>query len=156
VIKNKGIVCETGVQQPPKSPDVAAMKQVVTALSTIVKRAKKPAALAKEARDARNQVLLSDYQTEDDINEAYGYASITDDERIMLLDCMNGKNNPKRQDLSEAEIFLFEMKDIMIQAEKRLHYLEWEALSPEDKEQSERRTEEQKEYYSKTRSVLAS
>src|SRR5659263_193605 len=69
--KPKEIVYETAELQPPLSPDVAAMKRVVTALSALVKRAKKPAALAKEERDDRNQALLSDYQTEDDINEAY-------------------------------------------------------------------------------------
>ena len=148
MIKIKESVYEEELQ-PSLSPDVAAMKRIVTALSAMVKRAQKPAALAKEERDLRKQAILLDYQTEDDINDAYGYASITEEERSILLDCLNGKKNPKRQELSESEIYLLELQDLLTHASKRLHILEWDELSSEEKERVSNRSEEYKEYLRK-------
>jgi len=43
------------------------MYRVVDTLAANVRRAKKPAALAKAAREERQKTLLGDYQTEDDV-----------------------------------------------------------------------------------------
>jgi len=52
------------------SADSKAMQDVVTALTVLVSRVKKPAVLSKAERDAQHQALFRDYQTEDDVTDA--------------------------------------------------------------------------------------
>lgn len=116
------------------SVDTAAVKRVITNLKTMVTKATKVANLVKAERDARMQILLGDYQTEEDIQNAYGYEEITSDERDALLAVLEGKKNPNRSELSENEIYILELKDLICIATKRLRDLEWDELPEEEQD----------------------
>ena len=115
------------------SADVAAVKRLVTNLKTMHTRALKAAALDKAARDERTAQILGDYKTEQDIQDAYGYDLITDDERICLLAALEGDKNPIKTELTESEIYALEINDLLQQMQRRLHDLEWEELPSEEK-----------------------
>ena len=115
------------------SADVAAVKRLVTNLKTMHTKALKAAALDKAARDERTAQILGDYKTEQDIQDAYGYDLITDDERICLLAALEGAKNPIKTELAESEIYALEINDLLQQMQKRLHDLEWTGLPPEEK-----------------------
>ena len=115
------------------SADLAAVKRLVTNLKTMHTKALKAAALDQAARDERTAQILGDYKTEEDIQDAYGYELITDDERIALLAGLEGVKNPVKSELTENEIYAFEINELLQQTQRRLHDLEWEELPPEEK-----------------------
>jgi len=116
------------------SADSKAMQHVVTALTALVSRAKKPAVLSKAERDAQHQALIRDYQTEDDVMDAYGYEMITQDECRELLDCMRAQRDPSKADLREDELYLLELQQILRAASVRLQTLKWEDLPEAEKQ----------------------
>lgn len=116
------------------SVDTAAVKRIIKNLKTMTTKAAKVVDLAKAEREARMQILLGDYQTEEDIQNAYGYEEITSDEREALLATLEGKKNPNRRELSEEEIYVLELKDLITIATKRLRDLEWDELPEEEQD----------------------
>ena len=116
------------------SADIKAMYRVVDTLAANVRRAKKPAALAKAAREERQKTLLGDYQTEDDVMDAYGYEMITQDECRELSDCMRAQRDPSKADLREDELYLLELQQILRAASVRLQTLKWEDLPEAEKQ----------------------
>lgn len=130
------------------SNDIAAVKRLLTNLKTMRTKAIKAAAADKAAREERTRELLRDYRDETDIQNAYGYEEITEDERDMLLKAMDGLENPERREMSESEIYELELKDIIARLSQRLRDLEWEELPPEERsrilESSEQRRAEMK------------
>lgn len=127
------------------SNDIAAVKRLITNLKTMRTKAIKAAAADKAIRDTRTQELLRDYRDEKDIQDAYGYEYITDDERVMLLKALEGIENPDRGELSESEIYELELRDIIARLSQRLRDLEWEELPPEERERITRANDEWRE-----------
>jgi len=123
------------------SADTKAMHRVVDTLAANVRRAKKPVALAKAAREERQQTLLGDYQTEDDVMDAYGYEMITQEECRQLLNWIHQKKEPSKTDLSEEELYMIELQQILRAASGRLQTLKWEDL-PEAEKQKIRHSNE--------------
>ena len=115
------------------SADTAAVKRLIQNLKTMATKSTKAAAQKSLEREARLQELLGDYQTEDDIQNAYGYQEISEDDRDTLLAALEGRDSPARRELSEEEIYLLEIEDIISQLNRRLRGLEWDELPAEKK-----------------------
>jgi len=131
------------------SADTAAVKRLITNLKTMSTKASKAAALIKAERVARQQELLGVYQTEDEIQDAFGYAEITEEERDALLAALEGRDNPSHQDLGEEEIYVLELSDLIGREQRRLRDLEWDELPESEKE----RIMAEKEAYMSRRSL---
>lgn len=112
-------------------------------------KASKAAALVKAERVARQQELLGVYQTEDEIQDAYGYDEITEEDRDALLAALEGRDNPSHQDLCEEEIYILELNDLISREQRRLRDLEWDELPESEKE----RIMAEKEVYMSRRSL---
>ena len=122
--------------------DTAALKRLITNLRTMATKADKSAANDKAARDAQKAELMGTYQTEEDTQEAYGYELITLEERDALMDLFEDRTNPNKDELTETEIYALEIRDLISITCKRLHNLEWDELSEEDKERILREKDE--------------
>lgn len=124
------------------SKDIDALKRLIKNLRTLATRGEKAAKREKDERDKKALEILSDYPTEEDIQEAYGYAIITDDERTRLLDALKGIERPSQEDLSESEIYVLEVKALISGSLSRLHALEFDELPKEEQERVLREKEE--------------
>jgi len=122
------------------SIDTEAMQRVIVNLSSMVSRAKKAAMIEREKRAERIQCLMGEYTSVEDVNDAYGYADITDAERVELLAYIDRQLSPTKQDISVEEIYLLELQAVLSQAKKRLRDLVWEDLSVEEKIRIEQQT----------------
>lgn len=124
------------------SKDIDALKRLIKNLRSLATRGEKEAEREKAVRDKKALEILSMYPTEEEIQEAYGYAIITDDERVRLLDALKGIDRPSQEDLSESEIYVLEVKDLISSSLSRLHSLEFDELPKEEQERILREKEE--------------
>lgn len=110
------------------SVDTNAVKRVITSLQGLIRKAEKAAKQDKAEREERLQVLLGDYTTVEEIHDAYGYAEVTCEERDALLAIVDDKTTPDRSELSENELYVLELRNLLKTAQRRLHDVEWSEL----------------------------
>lgn len=113
--------------------DTLALKRLITSLRTMATKADKAASKDKAARDAKKAEMMGTYQTEEDIQDAYGYELITLEERDALMDMLADRANPTKEELTESEIYALELRELISITCRRLHDIEWDELSEEDK-----------------------
>lgn len=104
-----------------------------------VQRSLEAAAAKEKEKRAIRMAALSQYETEQDIQDAYGYALITDDERRQLLDALESGEKYVEETRTKTTVALHLLKEFIAQLNRQAGSLEFELLPPE--EQAKRRAE---------------
>lgn len=95
----------------------------------------------KSQQDEAREMELMEYKTEEDIQDAYGWDIITDEEREKLLARLQGAHEKAALPTKE-KIALDELRSIIKEVRRTRADLESELMSDEEKEQRQKRKEE--------------
>lgn len=95
----------------------------------------------KSQQQEAREMALTEYKTEQDIQDAYGWDFITEAERDRLLDRLRGAEEKAGLPFKE-KIALEELKSIISNVRRIKAELEYELLTDEEKEQRQKRNEE--------------
>lgn len=78
---------------------------------------------------------LSEYQTVDEIQEAYGYDQITDEERIALVEALEQGQLEVEYANTPSSVALGELNKLILALVKGVDYFEFELLPPAKKKE---------------------
>lgn len=95
----------------------------------------------KSQQEEAREMELMEYKTEEDIQDAYGWDIITDEEREKLLVRLRGAQEKVALPTKE-KIALDELRSIMKEVRRTRADLEYELMSDEEKEQRQKQSEE--------------
>lgn len=111
----------------------AACRLLMKKLDTVKKALEKTVEKETAKRDQRVSEL-NEYKTEHEIQEAYGYAWITDKERRRLLEELEKGEKYVEETDTQASVALSLLRDFILQLLKQAESYEFELLPPEEKE----------------------
>jgi len=96
----------------------------------------------EEDQRAKQAIMLSEYESVEDAQEAYGYGHITEAEYDLITDIFEGAENAER--LTPVSLALKILMEFMGQMQREIRSIEWEMLSPEERERIARANEARK------------
>lgn len=115
------------------------LKKLETVKVSLAKAVEKERQKRQERADAINK-----YTTQEEIQDAYGYGMITDDERYILLNQLEKNQQHVDDTRTKNDLALSEINQIMQKIRKDQIEFEFEMLPEEDKEKRIRQHEEQR------------
>lgn len=116
---------------------IRKLKPVQNSLEKTVKKEK--------IRRAERATTLSEYKDETDIQDAYGYSLITDDERWNLLEQLETGEKYVEHTQTKASTALHFLLLFLEQITKKANVLEFELLPPEEQKKRIKASEEIRE-----------
>lgn len=119
--------------------EIKYRKILVKKLKSVERSLEKAVEAEKSKKEERINEIQK-YATEEEIQEAYGYGEITDDERRILL----GDLEIKASGITPKKAALDELRDIIRMLTSEIDYYEWETLSEKRKEEIKESNEEYK------------
>lgn len=98
-----------------------------------VKRSLEKTVEREKAKRAERTAVLSEYKTEQDIQDAFGYDLITDNERRQLIEMLETGEKYVDDTQTKASVALHFLRDIISRLYKQVSSFEFELLPPEEK-----------------------
>ena len=113
---------------------IKKLKPVQRSLETVVKREK--------AKRAERIAALNEYKTEQDIQDAYGYGYISDDERRQLLEMLETGEKYVEDVQTKTSVALHLLREFVGRLSRQANSYEFELMPPEEQAKRLAATEE--------------
>lgn len=110
-----------------------------------VQRSLEATSTKEKGKRADRAAALSQYETEQDIQDAYGYELITDDERQQLLNTLETGEKYVEDTQTKTTVALHLLREFMGQLNHKAGSLEFELLPPEEQAKRQAAAEEIRE-----------